>query len=69
MCMGNSPDAPAPPPVAPEAAQMPVASSAVSTNSADRRRRLNAMGGGTIITGSRGVTDGGNTAVKTLLGQ
>jgi len=78
MCIGSSspapPAAPVAPPVAPEAPRMPETpasrSGAASTASADRRRRGVAAGRtGTILTGSRGVTESGATATKTLLGE
>jgi len=77
MCFGTpTQDAPAPPPVAPEAPTMPdtTMSDAATGGSAaaDKRRRAAAVGQGaqsTILTGSRGVTQPGATTIKTLLGQ
>jgi len=72
MC-GGSPSAPPPPPAVPEAAQAPTAPEGTAETAADRdrRRRAAASGqdSGTILTGSRGVTDSAGTATKTLLGQ
>lgn len=69
MC-GGSPDAPTPPPRVPEAPIAPAPATAGQA-SADVRRRRAASGGGersTILTGSRGVQNGGTTAQPTLLG-
>lgn len=69
MCI-SSPKAPAPAPVLPEAPVAPEASGLAQAE-ADRRRRAAAAGGGTtstILTGSRGVQNGAQTAQKTLLG-
>lgn len=70
MC-GGSPRAPTPPPAVPEAPRAPAVSSAEGTGDRDRRRRAAAAGQGqsTILTGPRGVQDGGATATKTLLGE
>lgn len=69
MCLG-SPSAPPPPAQAPEAARAPVAPARrAGTDDAARRRRAGGVGEGTILTGARGIQDGGSTAVKTLLGQ
>jgi hypothetical protein len=69
MCLG-SPSAPVPPAQAPEAARAPVTPSRrTGVDDATRRRRAGGVGEGTILTGSRGIQDGGTTAVKTLLGQ
>lgn len=70
MCGGRS-AAPAPPPRAPEAAQLPVTPSVRAPREADARRRAAAggTGRGTILTSARGVQDGGATAQKTLLGE
>jgi len=71
MC-GGSPRAPAPPPAVPEAPRAPDVGSSQAAQGADKRRRASAAGqeGGrsTILTSSRGVTDGAATATKTLLG-
>lgn len=71
MCGGSS--APAAPAAVPEAAQAPTTADGSSETQADRdkRRRAAASGQGssTILTGSRGVTESGSTATKTLLGQ
>jgi hypothetical protein len=69
MCT-SSPSAPAPPPAVPEAPVAPDVGAAVGGDRDVRRRRA-ATGGGrsTILTGSRGIQDGGATAQKTLLGQ
>lgn len=72
MCLGGSPSAPPPPAKAPEAARAPVTPSRrarAGVDDAARRRRAGGVGEGTILTGSRGIQDGGTTAVKTLLGQ
>lgn len=70
MCLGSSPDAPVPPPKAPEAAQAPQVASSPSARTGDaaRRRKAGGVGGGTILTSASGVTDTGVTATKTLLG-
>lgn len=71
MCGGSrTPEAPTPPPRAPETPRLPDTGEAVSASDRDRRRRAAAggTGAGTILTGSRGVTDGAQTATKTLLG-
>lgn len=70
MCAGT-PSAPTPPPLAPEAPRAPEARTGDTAADRDRRRRAAAGGGGrsTILTGARGVQDGGATAQKTLLGQ
>jgi len=70
MC-GGTPSAPTPPPVAPEAPVAP-AVSGVDQAGADVRRRRAAAGGterSTILTGARGVQNGGATTQATLLGQ
>lgn len=69
MCIGGR--TPAPPPVLPEAPQVPEQAEARTTG-ADRKRRAAATGGGasgTILTGSRGVGRAGTTTNKTLLGE
>jgi len=69
MC--GTPTAPALPPVAPEAPRAPDASTSGASENADARRRRAAAGESsrsTILTGARGVEDGGATAQKTLLG-
>ena len=55
----------------PEAATAPDTSTSETQSDLDKRRRAAASGQGssTILTGSRGVTDSGSTATKTLLGQ
>lgn len=71
MC-GGSPSAPTPPPAVPEAPVAPdTTASGETAADRDRRRRAAASGqdGSTILTSSRGVTEGGTTATKTLLGQ
>ena len=72
MCTG-SPNAPAPPPAAPQAPTTPAPKEGGSTADRDKRRRAAASGSpggrGTILTGARGVQDGAATAQKTLLGQ
>jgi hypothetical protein len=71
MC-GGSPSAPTPPPAVPEAPTAPdTSASGEGQADRDKRRRAAASGqdGGTILTSSRGVTDSGATATKTLLGQ
>ncbi len=70
MC-GGSPSAPLPPPVVPEAPRAPDIRGSESAEDRDRRRRASATGAGrsTILTSSRGVTDGAATTTKTLLGQ
>ena len=69
MC-GSSPSAPTPPPVVPEAPRAPDTSGQAAQGN-DKRRRAAATGDGrsTILTSSRGVSDGAATATKTLLGQ
>ena len=73
MCGGSS--APAAPAAVPEAAQAQAPSapdgSSETQSDRDKRRRGAASGQGssTILTGSRGVTESGSTATKTLLGQ
>lgn len=72
MCVGSTPKAPAPPPTPPAAPTAPDTSTGMSAADTDRRRRAAAAGTGatsTILTGPRGVQDGGATAAKTLLGQ
>ena len=72
MCSGGSRSTPAPPPLLPEAPQLPEQPSVGKAGSTDRKRRAAATGnteGGTILTGSRGVTQPGATATKTLLGE
>lgn len=68
MCGGSS--APAAPAAVPEAPSAPDGSSETQADR-DKRRRAAASGQGssTILTGSRGVTESGSTATKTLLGQ
>lgn len=70
MC-GGTPRAPTPPPAVPEAPRAPAVKQDGTTADRDRRRRAAAGGTGqsTILTGSRGVQDGGTTTTKTLLGQ
>jgi len=74
MC-GSSPSAPPLPPLPPAVPEAPTApdTSARGEGQADRdaRRRAAAsgQGGSTILTGSRGTTESGATATKTLLGQ
>ena len=70
MC-GSSPKAPTPPAAVPEAPQAPDVAGSLSAGGRDRRRRATATGEGrsTILTSSRGVSDGAATATKTLLGQ
>lgn len=74
MCMGGS-NRPTPPEKLPEAAVMPEApteSSVRTTQARDKKRRTAATGqgrSGTILTGPRGVTQSGATAIKTLLGE
>ncbi len=70
MC-GGSPRAPAPPPAVPEAPRAPDTGSSQAAQGTDKRRRAAATGDGrsTILTSSRGVSDGATTATKTLLGQ
>lgn len=69
MCGSSAPTAPA---AVPEAAQAPTTDGSSETQAdRDKRRRGAASGQGssTILTGSRGVTESGSTATKTLLGQ
>ena len=70
MC-GGSPSAPAAPAALPEAPVAPdTSASGEGQSDRDKRRRAaSGQDGGTILTGSRGVTDSGSTATKTLLGQ
>lgn len=70
MCGGSH--APAAPAAVPEAARAPSSTDGSETQAdRDKRRRAAAsgQGGSTILTGSRGVTESGSTATKTLLGQ
>jgi len=70
MC-GGSPSAPTPPPRVPESPVAPAVGTADGAG-ADARRRRAATGGSersTILTGSRGVQNGGATTQATLLGQ
>ena len=65
---------PEPPPIVPEAAVAPELPTGASTRTsvtddARRRRAAGGSGTGTILTGSRGVSTGGSTALKSLLGQ
>ena len=72
MCMGSTPDAPAPAPKLPEAPVTPNTGATTADQTADQRRRRMMAGQSqtsTILTSSRGVTDGAATAQKTLLGQ
>jgi len=75
MCVGplkpKVPEAPPPPAKVPEAAATPAtAPNTRGNNDASRRRRAaGGAGVGTILTGSRGVTNGASTSTKTLLGQ
>ena len=79
MCSGGSRSPapappPPPPPIIPEAPQLPEqpASRTIGkAGSTDRKRRAAAsgQGSGTILTSSRGVTQQGQTATKTLLGE
>lgn len=76
MCVGRKPAPPETPAQVPEAAQAPIAASRRERGGTDASRRRRAAGQaaggtgvGTILTGARGVTDGGATAAKTLLGQ
>jgi hypothetical protein len=64
MCSSDAPKRQA---LTPEAPVTP-APSTTTTSDADRRRRA-AAAGGTILTSSRGTTETGTTATKTLLGQ
>lgn len=68
MCIGGT-STPKPPPVSPEAAQLPEQTSGATTRSRDRKRRAAAGASDTILTSPRGVTEPGTTATKTLLGQ
>lgn len=71
MC-GGSPSAPPPPPAIPEAPRAPDISTSQAAGDPDSRRRARATGQGsrsTILTSSRGVSDGAATVTKTLLGQ
>ena len=68
MC--GSPSAPTPPPAAPAAPRAPDVSGKLGDS--DKRRKALASGESsrsTILTSSRGVTDGASVAQKTLLGQ
>lgn len=68
MCVGGG-SSPAAPARIPEAPVTPTPSGGAGDSDAARRRRA-AAGTGTILTGPRGITDGGAaTAPKTLLGQ
>ena len=74
MCIGmKTPAAPPPPPMTPEAAQTPAqAASPVQARATDDKRRRASMGTGrysTILTSSRGVSNGAAIESKSLLGQ
>lgn len=72
MCMGSTPKAPEPAPKLPEAPVTPKTDADSASMTADERRRRTAAGKSqtsSILTGPRGVTDGAQTATKTLLGQ
>lgn len=66
MC--STPKAPKPPPMLPEAPRLADTSASAGSNAAQDTARRRRGAGGTILTGSRGVTDGAATAQKTLLG-
>ncbi len=69
MCGGGR--APRPAAQLPEAPTPPAQSNEATTRDRDRRRRAAASGqgaGGTILTGSGGVTEQAATQQKTLLG-
>lgn len=71
MC-GGSPSPPPPPPAVPEAPRAPDVGASEQRGDKDKRRRAAAAGQdgrSTILTGSRGVTEGAATTTKTLLGQ
>jgi hypothetical protein len=72
MCMGSGPSTPPPPPIPPVLPEAPDASKreTVAKNTDDDKRKR-AGQAGTILTGSRGLTDGVGTDkrdVKTMLG-
>ena len=70
MCVGGG-STPAPPPKLPEAPRTAEPTGRTGT-SADEKRRRAAAGGSTrstVLTSSRGITDGATGAAKTLLGQ
>ena len=72
MCLGGSPNAPEPPPRAPEAPRVSGQSSRRGRSTDTTRRRSAAgEGTGTILTGPRGVLGqaGAATITKTLLGR
>ena len=71
MCIGSTPKAPAPAPRLPEAPRTPDPTTADAMTTDERRRRAAAgqSGRSTILTSARGVTNGAQTAQKTLLGQ
>lgn len=72
MCIGgSSSSAPTPPAALPEAPRLPDVSTSKGRGNTDARRRASATGGdrSTILTSARGVQDGGQTTMKTLLGQ
>lgn len=72
MCIGSTPSAPTPPAAVPEAPQTPDTPSSRGASSLDEQRKRTAAGtgtSGTILTGSRGVTESAATGTKTLLGQ
>ena len=69
MCGGKAP--PPPPAAVPETPRLPDVGGQVGGSGADKRRRASAAGESgrsTILTGSRGVQNGGATVTKTLLG-
>lgn len=68
MCM-SGPKTPAPPPIAPVLPEAPDASKQVTVaKDGDEDRRKRAGQAGTILTGSRGLTESASTQNNTLLG-
>jgi len=69
MCLGSTPTAPKAPPPLPEAPTAPSQSKS-SYDSKGKRRRAAAgqSANGTILTGSQGLSAGGQQSGKTLLG-
>lgn len=69
MCSGGA--SVSKPAVVPEAPHTPDETTSTVASDVDKRRRAAAAGEGTgtIMTSSRGVTESGQTAGKTLLGQ
>lgn len=68
MC-GGGPSTPAPPPIPPVLPEAPDASKRTSVaKDGDDARRRRAGQSGTVLTGSRGLTESASTQSNTLLG-